>query len=618
MMDIDKNKLEQSLNLVREHLLGEIGDGPCWQGCLSSSALATATAVTALAVIDKDKYADIITAGLGWICRNVNEDGGWGDTPVSESNISTTLLCWSAFAMAEDPLLYTDAVKGAESWLEKRAGGLDARQLAAAVYRKYGSDRTFAVPILTMCAICGRLGSDPWNLIEPLAFELAIFPHRLYRWLRLSVVSYALAALIAIGQVHFHHVKPPNLFVRCLRYFARKRTLDKLACIQPDNGGFLEAIPLTSFVVMSLGQAGQGDNVVVEKGLDFITATVREDGSWPIDTNLSTWVTTLSVNALAGGSDFEVVLPVEKRNNLQQWLLGQQFRHWHPYVHTPPGGWAWTDLPGGVPDADDSAGALIALRNLDLVDDKVFTAARNGLLWLLGLQNRDGGMPTFCRGWKDMPFDRSTPDLTAHWVAAISAWIGAVDAKFAKQLGKSMELAIIYLANTQRADGSWVPLWFGNEAAEYKQNPVYGTSRVMSSLLQLPDNLVGAYSPMLVKSAFYLMSMQNEDGGWGGARGVVSTIEETSLAVDSLAGILGRVSVFGDSGFSAAQLEGVVSGGVSWLVERFGQAQSVKPAPIGLYFARLWYYEELYPWIFAASAFQRVSNIIDGNLYSNM
>ena len=31
----------------------------------------------------------------------------------------------------------------------------------------------------------------------------------------------------------------------------------------------------------------------------WLVKTQREDGSWPIDTNLSTWVTTLSIGALA-------------------------------------------------------------------------------------------------------------------------------------------------------------------------------------------------------------------------------------------------------------------------------------------------------------------------------
>ena len=609
-MEIDRNKLTQSLNSVRSRLVGSMAKDCCWKGRLSSSALSTATAITALSLVDKAKHKGLIAAGFEWLIANSNDDGGWGDTPVSESNISTTVLCWAAFALADEPDRYEQAVENAESWLIKRAGGLDPHRLAEAVYHKYGEDRTFAIPILTMCAVCGRLGDNPWTLIKPLAFELAIFPHGLYKWLRLSVVSYALAALIAIGQVHFHHAKPKNPFIRFLRFISRGQTLSKLARIQPDNGGFLEAITLTSFVVMSLAEAGHKESIVSSKGVDFILKTVREDGSWPIDTNLATWVTTLSVNALAADPDFATVLPIAKRKAIQQWLLGQQYRHVHPYVKAPPGGWAWTDAPGGVPDADDSAGALIALRNLDLVDDEVLKAASMGVNWLIGLQNRDGGIPTFCKGWKDMPFDRSAPDLTAHAVAAISKWIDVIDARSAKRCRNSIERAIIYLGNSQRADGSWVPLWFGNEAAGYKQNPAYGTARVMIGLLLLPDKLISACAPMLVNSALYLISVQNADGGWGGAKGVKSTIEETSLAVDALAGLFGRISELEIGGLSGKLLETVVSKGTNWLMEQFAGEQAVKPAPIGLYFASLWYYEDMYPWVFATSALEKISNII--------
>jgi len=610
MMDIDENKLKQSLNTVRDHLVGSMTNECCWEGRLSSSALSTATAVTSLSLVDKGKYKNLIEAGFQWLTANVNEDGGWGDTPVSESNISTTVLCWSAFAMADECDRYSGAVENAGSWLIKRAGGLDPVRIAEVVYHKYGEDRTFAIPILTMCAICGRLGANPWPLIKPLAFELAIFPHGLYKWLRLSVVSYALAALIAIGQVHFYHVKPKNPLIRFLRFISRRQTLSKLARIQPDNGGFLEAITLTSFVVMSLVEAGHRDNIVTSKGVDFIRDTVREDGSWPIDTNLATWVTTLSVNALSADADFVNVLPSANRKGLQRWLLDQQYRHVHPYVNAPPGGWAWTDAPGGVPDADDSAGALIALRNLDLVDEEVIAAACMGVNWLIGLQNRNGGIPTFCKGWKDMPFDRSAPDLTAHAVAAISKWIDVVDDRLAKRCRGSIELAIIYLASSQRADGSWVPLWFGNEAVDYKQNPAYGTARVMIGLLSLPDKLISACAPMLVNSALYMMSVQNDDGGWGGAKGVKSTIEETSLAVDALGGFFGRISALQAAGLSGELLETAISKGANWLIERFADWEAVKPAPIGLYFASLWYYEDMYPWVFATAALERVSNII--------
>ena len=71
----------------------------------------------------------------------------------------------------------------------------------------YGKDRTFSVPILTMGMLSGKLGDD-WSLLPQLPFELAVFPHRFYRFLRLPVVSYALPALIAIGLVR--HVHKPS------------------------------------------------------------------------------------------------------------------------------------------------------------------------------------------------------------------------------------------------------------------------------------------------------------------------------------------------------------------------------------------------------------------------
>ena len=114
----------------------------------------------------------------------------------------------------------------------------------------------------------------------------------------------------------------------------------------------MEATPLTSFVTMSLAGMGRAGHPVAVRGAEFLIRSVRPDGSWPIDTNLATWVTTLSVNAL--GQD----LPPEDRQPIREWLLAQQYRTVHAYTNADPGGWAWTDLPGGVPDADDTPGAV--------------------------------------------------------------------------------------------------------------------------------------------------------------------------------------------------------------------------------------------------------------------
>ena len=58
-----------------------------------------------------------------------------------------------------------------------------------AIADRYGKDRTFSVPILTMLSLAGRLGADPWRLVPQLPFELAACPHRWFQWLRLPVGS---------------------------------------------------------------------------------------------------------------------------------------------------------------------------------------------------------------------------------------------------------------------------------------------------------------------------------------------------------------------------------------------------------------------------------------------
>ena len=442
----------------------------------------------------------LILRGLEWLARHINPDGGWGDTDMSLSNLSTTALCWAAFGAADESRKYSQTVNRAEAYLCGPAGGIDPGAIARAVTVRYGNDRTFSVPILVTCALSGRFGKGPeaWCEIRPLPFELGALPREWFGALRLPVVSYALPALIALGQV-IHHYRPSlNPLTRWLRNLTRRRTLRILSDIQPSNGGFLEATPLTSFVTMSLAAAGLANHSVTLKGIEFLVRSVQDNGSWPIDTNLSTWLTTLSINAMPAQLDFG------DRQRLRAWLLAQQFRSQHPYTNAAPGGWAWTDLPGGVPDADDTAGALLALYNLGDIDATVRSAALAGIRWLLDQQNRDGGMPTFCRGWSTMLFDRSSPDLTAHAVRAWSVWLEEFSAE-APRLRRAMARAARFLVRSQRKDGSWLPLWFGNQDAPDDINPTYGTARVVLGLRELTARHVSLPGQTLEKARQWLM-----------------------------------------------------------------------------------------------------------------
>lgn len=522
------------------------------------------------------------------------------------------MLCRAAFHLTGTAGPYTDCLRRAEQHLQERFGPT-AEEQAEAVRARYGKDRTFAVPILTTCALAGLVS---WNEVPPLPFELACLPQSWYRLVRLPVVSYALPALIAIGQAVYRHRPPRNPIMQLVRRLSVGRSLRVLEAIQPSSGGFLEATPLTSFVTLSLASIGQARHPVAQRGVQFLMNVVRPDGSWPIDTNLATWVTTLSVNALAaaGGAD-----KLDRVVELLTWLLGQQFRQRHPYTGADPWAWAWTDLPGGVPDADDTPGALLALKHLDAlvhpgVSADIHSAVINALPWLLNLQNRDGGWPTFCRGWGHLPFDRSGCDLTAHALRALAGWkspktsriqervealtfsfrardawggVAAIEVESVRA-GRAIQRGLDFLRRRQRSDGSWLPLWFGNQHAPDDDNPAYGTARVLAAYRDL-DMM---NSDPARRGVAWLLAAQNADGGWGGAAGIPSSVEETALAVEVLLG-------------AGAEADAAVQHGLTWLVDRVEAGGLHDPTPIGFYFAKLWYFEKLYPMIFTVAALGR-------------
>lgn len=576
-----KERAQQALAIAQQSLLDARAPGGHWLGRLSSSALSTATASCALAIADREKNHARIVAGLRWLAANINADGGWGDTTKSLSNLSTTTLCWAAFGAADANTEFADVISRAERWITQKTGGLEPEKLAAAIIARYGKDRTFSVPILTMCALAARLGrgSTAWRHVIPLPFELAACPHQLFAALRLPVVSYALPALIAMGIARHVHLPSRNPLIRLLRHATTRKTLRVLHSIQPSSGGFLEATPLTSFVTMSLAGSGLSEHPVVKQGVAFLGLSQRADGSWPIDTNLATWLTTLSVNALGNRASTSAL----------SWLLHQQYSTEHPYTHAAPGGWAWTDLPGGVPDADDTSGAVLALHTLSRKSDQARSAASAGIEWLIDLQNSDGGIPTFCRGWGALPFDHSSADITAHALRAWKAWKNDLPDRLQRRVERATTRALQFLKNTQRSDGSWVPLWFGNQHALNEENPTYGTSRVLLALAEFRERCA---SP-IQRGTEWLLRAQSAEGAWGGAPGTPVSIEETALALEALAKT------------GALRLDSA-----EWLIARIESGEWTNPSPIGFYFAKLWYYEELYPLIFTTAALREIVNYL--------
>lgn len=614
-------------------LLDEQNSDGVFEGELSDSALSTATAVSALAFFRRRFFAErsesnrkssanstetsaaftieeidrAIDGGIQWLGNAQNADGGWSDTDKSYSNISTTMLVVAALTAADRADAHSAAVASANAFIDAR-GGIDGLK------KRYGKDKTFAVPILANCAMAGLVA---WKEVSALPFEAACVPQRFYNWMRLPVVSYAIPALVAIGQCKFIHDPPWDPVRRFIRRQSIARSLAVLERMQPASGGYLEAIPLTSFVCMALTESGRVDSPVVTNGIRFLmqslrwkTPTTRRSVSWPIDTNLATWGTTLAINAMAEcPTTFESVVAADpdRWRRCVDWLLSCQQQGIHPFTGAAPGGWGWTDLSGAVPDADDTPGAVIALRHVhDLcyrglpgfdhaLQNQARDAADRGLVWLANLQNRDLGWPTFCRGWGTLPFDRSGSDLTAHAVRAFLRWSSLpMDRTTARVASRAIETGFRYLERTQRPDGSWLPLWFGNQDMPDDGNPCYGTAKVLMAYAD-----AGRLNSSAAQNGLtWLLENQHADGGFGGGPSVQwsekslgnSTVEETALCARAL------------SEFESPEANRASSLARGWL-ERAVDADAIATFhPIGFYFAKLWYHERLYPLVFATAA----------------
>jgi squalene-hopene/tetraprenyl-beta-curcumene cyclase len=286
------------------------------------------------------------------------------------------------------------------------------------------------------------------------------------------------------------------------------------------------------------------------------------------------------------------------------------------------------------------------------VDPRVREAAIAGVKWLLDLQNRDGGIPTFCRGWTNLPFDRSSPDITAH---ALRAWLATKDFLPMSNLAQAQQTTesfTKYLQTAQLADGSWLPLWFGNQHRPDESNPIYGTAKVLRALVELVHthgrellmdekvfNFPPEYLGDLTKAGFSVESMratktpsgyqlpgldanrfnrihktmergvramvaqQNPDGSWGESSGQTGSREETALALETLA------AIYWPSVPELIEGREAISRGTDWLLARVEDDTWTQPAPIGFYFAKLWYYERLYPMVFTVAALEAVARL---------
>jgi squalene-hopene/tetraprenyl-beta-curcumene cyclase len=177
-----------------------------------------------------------------------------------------------------------------------------------------------------------------------------------------------------------------------------------------------------------------------------------------------------------------------------------------------PGGWAFQYNNAYYPDLDDTAVVVMAMDRARRAggSGEYDEAIARGREWICGMQSRDGGWAAFDVNnleyyLNNIPFsdhgallDPPTEDVTARCVSML--------AQLGETAGSSKAVAdgVAYLRRTQLAEGSWYGRW--------GVNYIYGTWSVLCAL-----NVAGIdhADPAIRKAVDWLLSIQNEDGGWG-------------------------------------------------------------------------------------------------------
>lgn len=537
-----------------------------WVGELSSSALATAMAIVALQLVGAGRHARAIEAGRRWLVRTQLPDGGWGDATTDASNINATSLAIAALVYTGSEVAPPARVDG-----EGTVEGINDGHAEAAVpegpalrhararlerfggYAAVGDPTrcTLSGPCRTVSALAGIMD---WRRIKRLRPEVILIPRRLRRTISTTFPAYLSISLL-------HCAMAPRVLDRLPTFrWARERALAWLARAQGPNGSFEESAFLTAVIVACLTAAGAGDLPWLGPAVAFIAASQRPDGGFPIDRDLETFDTDLTVLALR-----EAGVEIPEAATTRDWLLARQTAETCFPTGARPGGWAWA-MPAGWPDADDTSYTLLALRALGT--PAAAPALERGVRWLEWLQNRDGSWSTFVRD-SGMPMDHDCPYIVGHVLCALQA-CGALARR-----PRVRERALAYLGRAQRYDGSFASVWFREATA--------GTASVLEALADLGL----ARSGMAERARAHLLRAQNDDGGWAGLRGEASTAEETAWAV------LALLRAPADDP-AADRVARATRRGVRWLIDRQRPDGTWSEAPIGLYYSAMWYADSYY------------------------
>lgn len=547
-----------------------------WVGELESNATITAEYLFLrhiLQISDPQQEADIVRHLL-----NGQVDGGWVSFYGGPLDLNITIEAAVALQLAGMPLDAPELKKATE--VVKALGGLNKARVFTRIW-------------------LALLGALSWDTVPAMPTEMMFLPQstplnicRFASWARGTLVP--LLVILAqppeypgpapeVGQ--FVVAGPQTSLPRGPRFDARanfqrldyllkhssglvrrnpwrKRALSSarrwIESHQEADGGWGGIQPAMINSVLALFTFDP-DAPAVQLGLEGIESfCIRDEAGFRMQACVSPgWDTPWVMLALS-----EAGLPPDHPalRGAAGWLLDQQSKLYGDWSlnapGVPAGGWPFEFYNSQYPDTDDTALVLDAFRRTNL---ELGGAFNEGVQWMIGMQNDDGGWAAFDRNnnttlVEQIPFcdfgevlDPSSADVTAHVLETLA------------RLGYSrsdppVQRGLAYLWEEQEPDGAW----FGRWGVNY----IYGTA---AALMALEASGFGAEDGRISKAADWLRRHQNEDGGWG--ESCLSYTDQawrgrgSSTASQTAWAILGLLSAHGVE-------DSVLQTGVRWLLEQ--------------------------------------------------
>jgi squalene-hopene/tetraprenyl-beta-curcumene cyclase len=594
----DGPRLAAAGRQARTELLSHRNAGGSWHGRLSYSPLATAAAVSALAlaeqhvddqpqdrsgksdswlsgVLFRTELNELVIESLRWLADRQNPDGGWGDAADAPSSLPASVMVLTAFQLTAVPARYAGMIERAEIFIEA-AGGVEALR------RTKSSDGGLSACVLAAAAAAGLAS---WRSVPTERFERFLAPSALRK--RRSEVGddWLTAPRLAAGLAKAMHAPSRNPLARLARRLARAEAVAALTAAQNQPGDFRQSALATALVVIGAASAGGGLEWVVRRGIEHLFAAVRGEGVWACRDNRAVVDTAEAALAVRWNLDSSECVDSRSEDQASEqpsaaaaatlnWLLSKR----RNAGGEASGGWAVGDDLQSPIDACATASVVRALaawhrRWPTMRSEEVLRAIEGGADFLAARLNRLAAPLRRDEAGAEASSPGACVDELGSASLALEAAQNVAPTGPIRPLSKpawreAKEAAITLLLRIQHPDGAWDSRRI-LATEDNLGSRVWGTALAVDCLAQLGHSGGEAAT----RGASWLVGSQFEDGSWGRERrepvrpGVrkngctggrtVGTLEETVCVLSALARVAEREPKWSEA----------VQRGATWLLE---------------------------------------------------